>query len=733
MAGHEPPASRPIVACAVQTPLRRAFDYLIPHNIDPGAVMPGNRVQVPFGRRQVVALILHRVDVSTVDPMKLKPITAVLDEQPLLDPLHQQLMRWVSDYYLHPIGEVYPLALSPCERRGEPPASMGEPGLKLTLRGQGLPENALKRSPRQAQLLALLQAEAQPLSALRDAGISTGIVRQLIAKDLAVRCQIDGNPAWNAGPPLPPSSEQQEAISAIRDTLGGYRCHLLDGITGSGKTEVYLQAIASCIAGSRQALLLLPEIGLTPQMLARFKERFDAPIVVLHSGLSDGERDRGWSAARAGKAAIVIGTRSAVFVPLARPGLIIVDEEHDAGYSQQDGLRYSARDVAVKRGHLADCTVVLGSATPSIESLDNVNRGRYQLLRLRQRAGGASLPSARAIDVRGLALRGGLSTEMLDTVRQTLDRGEQALLFVHRRGFAAGLQCHDCGWVAQCRHCDAGLAVHRHPIRLRCHHCGWNRDLPGHCQHCGGSRLASTGVGTEQSEAVLAAQFPGTALYRVDSDTMTGKGSRDAFHSAVRDPAPAIMIGTQMLTKGHHFPRVTLVGVVDADNLLFNPDFRGEERLLQLLYQVAGRAGRGDHPGQVLLQTRHPEHPIIARALREEYGVMAAEIIEQRYQRGLPPVGAMAVMRCDSTSLDQGIGFLQQVKREMNTTASTLIGPLPAAMARRAGRFRSQLIVMADTRRALALAMNTLVAVAEALPRPSGLNWFVDIDPIETL
>ncbi len=683
----------------------------------------------------MTGLIVEVCASSEVDPGKLRAAEALLDSHPLLDPPLLQLLNWVAGYYIHPPGEVLQLALAPRERRGEPPAATGIPGLKLSLRGSGLPDGALKRAPKQAMLLKQLQAAPLSLDATRELGISSAVVRELIDKGLAERCDLHPPAHWDSRDALTANPEQRLAIDAIVGTLGEFCCHLLQGVTGSGKTEVYLQAISATLAQGRQALVLLPEIALTPQMVERFRARFAAPVVELHSGLSDGVRDRNWAAAREGHAAIVIGTRSAVFTPLLKPGLIVVDEEHETTFTQQDGLRYSARDVAVKRGQIYGIPVVLGSATPSLETLDNVERGRFRRSLLTARAGQATLPDREIIDIRALALEGGASNALLNAVRDTVDRGEQALLFLNRRGFAPSLTCHDCGWTAECQHCDARMTIHRRPARLQCHHCGAGNHLPASCPSCHSRRLVAAGVGTEQAEQVIASHFSDQPIYRVDSDSVRTRQAMVSLREQLAEQRSGILIGTQMLAKGHDFPNVTLVGVVDADALLFSPDFRGEERLAQLVTQVAGRAGRGQRPGRVLIQTRHPEHPLMAGLLTADYESQARLMLAERRQRGLPPAGALALLRADSKRAADGIAFLAQLGHAAAPTqlaGCRLVGPLATPMARRAGMSRAQLVISGPSRTAVGAATRHLVSVAQTL-KSSGVQWFADVDPIDPI
>ena len=735
--------TRLLYRCAVAAPLLSLLDYLPPKagsKNAPNQPLPlGTRVTVPLGNRLVNAVVVEVIDSSSpqqnlTNPEKLRAIDSVIDTEPLLDSVHLSLLSWATRYYLHPPGEVFILGLSPRERRGEPPAPTGKQGVKLNERGLGLPLGALSRAKKQAALLTALQERPHSIDELNSQGLSRTIVRALAAKDLIEYCTLKNTEAWSSHDPLEPTQEQRTVINAINADQAGFICHLIEGITGSGKTEVYLQCAAEIINQGRQVLILLPEIGLTPQMLTRFQARFNAPVVMLHSGLSDGERDRHWAMARDGSAAIILGTRSAVFAPVANLGMIIVDEEHDQSFHQQDGLRYSARDVAVKRAQLHNCPIVLGSATPSLESLSNVEIGKYTLHALTERAGGASIPQKAVVDVRGLSLEAGLSQPLLSAMQATLTAGKQVLLFLNRRGFAPTLLCHDCGWFAGCDHCDARLAVHRKPAELRCHHCNSKKFLPRSCPSCQSGRLVSAGLGTEQSELTLERLFPTFPVLRVDSDSMTGRNAMDDFAQRLSTGEPCIILGTQMLTKGHHFPAVTLVGVVDADGLLFSPDFRGEERLLQLLTQVGGRAGRGKDAGGVIIQTHYPDHPLIQAVMERSYGELARNLLAERRQRALPPLGAMAMLRCDSVDFINGLNFLTDIKNQLQLEPGVqVIGPVPAAMARRAGRYRAQLLLLSEDRRALHNAASQLAWVADKTKKRSDIKWFMDVDPAEAV
>ena len=624
--------------------------------------------------------------------------------------------------------------MSACDQARQPERALTETGIRLTARGQGLPHGAPHRARKQAALVSRLKPSPLPLAALKAEGFSPAVIRALKDHALVEDCELATKAAWKTrSPPLPANAEQRSAIDQIVAAAETFSVHLLYGVTGSGKTEVYLQSVADCLNRGRQALVLLPEIALTPQTLARFEARFEAPVIALHSGMGDAERDRAWAAARRGHAAVILGTRSSVFVPLLKPGLIIVDEEHDAAYVQQVGFRYSARDVAIKRAQLEQCPVVLGSATPSLESWHNAELGRFQRHSLTQRAGAGTLPALQQIDISGLELSAGLSPELLNKIETALEQRHQVLVFLNRRGFANALLCHDCGWSSDCADCDARMTLHKTPPGLHCHHCGRRSALPRQCPRCQSRRLVSTGIGTQQTETFLAERFADFPVIRVDSDTMTSRQSMPDLIEQLGSGDPVLMIGTQMLSKGHHFPHVTLVAIIDADGLLFSPDFRGEERLLQLLTQVGGRAGRDGTPGEVLIQTRHPDHPLMQH-LDKPYHTALPALLSQRSQAGLPPQGALGVIRCDSQDRQEGLGFLSQIRNGVTAPrGAQIIGPLSAAMARRKNRYRSQLVVSAKSRLMLAKVMADLIALAEAARHSHRLSWSVDIDPYESL
>lgn len=729
----------PILQVAIPSPLRRLFDYL-PGDCGHAELRPGVRVRVPFGRGETVGLLVALKDRSEIPAARLKPIRAVLDGEPLFAPDMLGLVLWAAQYYHHPIGEALSTALPVLLRQGHPCQGERLRRWRLTEAGHTVEPEALQRSPRQAAVLAQLQslggaAGRDQLAHLQ--GDWRGALSNLVAKQWVEYEEYDGLPTAGAGgeQPLTLAGAQADAVDQI-SAAHGFTPFLLYGVTGSGKTEVYLQVIAHTLAQGRQALVLVPEIGLTPQLLARFRDRFAVPLAVLHSGRNEQERLNAWVAAANGTAPIVVGTRSAIFTPLARPGVLIVDEEHDGSFKQQDGLRYSARDLALVRAQRQDMPVVLASATPALETLHNAWVGRYQLLELPERAGSAVHPHMELLDVRSKPLHEGLSEPLLERMRVHLDRGGQVLLFLNRRGYAPTLLCHDCGWVAECDRCDARMTMHRGSGRLRCHHCGAERPVHPACPACGSVDLRALGQGTERIEGFLRERFPDTGVVRIDRDTTRRKGALEDKLASVHSGANRILVGTQMLTKGHHFPEVTLVGVVDMDHGLFSSDFRAGERMAQMVIQVAGRAGRAQQPGQVVIQTHQPEHPLLHALVRQDYLAFARMALQERRDARLPPFASLALLRAEATDREAPSRFLDQAAqcaRELAPEGIELFGPVPAPMERRQGRYRAMLLLQAEERSQLQRLLSPLAPALEKLPKTRSVRWSLDIDPIDTL
>ena len=728
-----------IFRIAVPSPLRQLFDYLPPIGLATAQVeqlRAGVRVRVPFGRRELIGVLFEVVAQSDMAAPQLKAALEILDDEPVLPPELLTLLTWSGDYYHHPLGECLLQALPTALRKGES-LTASEQRWRLTVAGLALPEGALRRARQQSHALSVLLRE----SSLNAAGLTQFDIKREHVRALQERGLVESYsasaaaiapvPKPNIEAALSPSAEQREAIRSIAGSLGTFNCFLLDGVTGSGKTEVYLQLLAEVIARGEQALVLIPEIGLSPQTCARFERRLAMPVAVLHSGLNDSERLAAWRSARNGQAGVILGTRSAVFTGFRKLGLIIVDEEHDSSYKQQDGFRYSARDVAIKRAADSGVPIVLGSATPSLESLHNALSGRYRHLRLTERAAAAALPQVEIVDIRHAPMRDGLAPAVLGEIEATLRRGEQVLVFLNRRGFAPTLLCHDCGWIAQCPRCDARLTVHLGERRLICHHCTYIEPLTSRCPQCKSSQLESRGPGTERLEQALTALFPAFPVIRIDRDTTQRKHAMRDKVAEIRQGQPSILVGTQMLAKGHHFPEVTLVVMVDLDGGLFSADLRGPERMGQVLTQVAGRAGRAQKVGRVLLQTHYPQHPLIEGLVRDDYQSFAVRLLAERQIAGAPPFAYFALMRADAKTLHDAESLLADLRATLNTEAVTCFGPLPAPMARRAGMFRAQLLLSAAQRVPLHRALDQMVRVAERHPAGRRSKWSIDVDPVD--
>ncbi len=726
----------PVLRVALAVPLPKFFDYLPPRG--PAACRPGQRVLVPFGRGTRIGVVVECLDRSEIPVENLKRVAGVLDPEPLLDAAHLDFLRWSAAYYHHPAGEVVCAALPARLRKEKKPLAFRERLWHLCAD----PEQACaqtRRAPRQRRVVELLSSSPQralPREALNALGGDVGgALRALAGKGLIEQTEPRPvSPARLDGVAVPELHEEQRAaVEAVAGALGRFAPFLLEGVTGSGKTEVYLRLARRVLARGDSVMVLVPEISLTPQLQRRFAERFGAQVALLHSALGAGERERAWQRVRLGEARVVLGTRSCVLYPVDRLGLVIVDEEHDTSFKQQEGFRYSARDLAVIRAQRAGCPVLLGSATPSLETLHNARGGRYHWLRLRQRAGGAKAPSIELLDIRDQPLRSGLSQPLLRELERTLARGEQGMVFINRRGYAPVLACYSCGWVSDCPRCDARQTVHRRAGLLWCHHCGSQRRIPRHCPECGSAELNPLGQGTEQLEQRLSEQFPGVPLIRVDRDATARKGSLDRLLARVRAAEAALLVGTQMLAKGHHFPRVTLVGVVDADGGLFSADFRAPERLAQLLVQVAGRAGRGERPGRVLIQTRYPEHPLMQVLVREGYDAFAGMALAERREAAYPPFTHQALLRAEAGDAEAPLALLRDLVEALGETGPvSLWGPVPAPMARRVGRYRAHLLLQSERRAELHRVLDRLGDLLPGLPGVRRVRWSLDVDPVDS-
>jgi primosomal protein N' (replication factor Y) (superfamily II helicase) len=728
-----------IFRVALDTPLRRLFDYLPPAQTTV-PVSVGARVRVPFGRQRRIGLIAAVADTSEVPAARLKPILEVLDATPVIDAALQHLLSWGAEYYHHPLGEVLSSALPRALRLGAPAMAREEQWLITASGAAAAAAGEPRRAPRQRSLLALLGERREASAAVLDEqlGAWREAARALAARGWIASAEVElartPPPATSVRTPGPPLlAEQGAAVAAIAASLDRFSAFLLHGITGSGKTEVYLRVIEQVLLAGRRALLLVPEIGLTPQLLERFHARFEVPLAVLHSGLTDHERLTAWRDAFSGDARIVLGTRSAVFTPVPELGLIVVDEEHDASFKQHEGgFRYSARDLAVMRARHAAVPVVLGSATPALETLHNVLAGRYARLKLERRARQAQPPTLKLIDLRSNAMRAGLSTPAVLAIERHLAEDGQVLVFLNRRGYAPALLCTACGWIAPCGECDARLTVHLSAARLRCHHCGTDLPLPLRCPQCGFA-VKAVGQGTERVEETLGTLFPAASIARLDRDVVRRRGDAEGVMRRMSSGEARILVGTQMVTKGHDFPNVTLVVVLNADQGLFSTDFRAPERLAQTIVQVAGRAGRGGRAGEVLIQTEFPDHPLLTQLLAEGYEGFARAALEERAQAAWPPFSRLAALRDSARTPDAALAFLAQARHLARHPPAgvRLLGPVPAAMAKRAGRYHAQLLIESRERRPLHVFLDEWLPEVEQLKSARAVRWSLDVDPIE--
>jgi primosomal protein N' (replication factor Y) len=652
-------------------PFFEFFDYLAPHECPLEPLRAGIRLEVPFGKRTKIAFLMATSFECHYPLEKLKPILRIIDNDPLLGDLDLQLLHWVSSYYHHPIGEVMSAAFPIALRQGK--------------------EAVIKKMP----------------ASRENEKTST---------------------------PLVCNSAQQHAIDEITHSLGKFGVFLLDGVTGSGKTEVYMQLIQTVLDKKQQVLVLVPEITLTPQLQERFEARFNTLIAISHSKLTDTQRKNAWLLMHSGACSLLLGTRSALFTPMPRLGLIILDEEHDSSFKQQEGFRFSARDVAIMRGKFTHIPVLLGSATPSLESLYNVNQARYHHLPLPERAGCALPPIVEIIDIRQQKLQEGVSPILLSEMHLTLARNEQVLLFLNRRGFAPTLMCNECGWVARCIHCDANLVIHRHKSLLRCHHCGTEHRLINACPACQMHNLVSIGLGTERIESVLASLFADKTVIRLDRDSTSHKGALEDYLAQIHAGEAHIILGTQLLAKGHHFPNVTLVAILDVDSGLFSTDFHSGEKLAQLIVQVSGRAGREQKQGKVMLQTRQPAHPLLVELLRNGYSRFATLALQERELAKLPPFSYQALFRAHSDKEEVPANFLQSIAdlaQTVNESQVQILGPIPAPMARRAGQYRYQLLLQHESRNGLHRLLRQLVPLISGINAGQKVRWSIDVDPVD--
>jgi primosomal protein N' (replication factor Y) len=659
------------VRVIIERPLRSHFDYAIPAHIEPASLIIGQRVLVPFQSKKTVAIVIALVEKSDIPLKKIKPLEAILDETPLFSSQMVTLLLWLCDYYHAPIGEVFFMALPPSLRKPKP------------------------------ALLKLKEIKPKKIS-LPDYQLNTA---------------------------------QNNAMTAIKNVLGTFSPFVLYGITGSGKTEVYLQVIEAVLHQGGQVLVLVPEIGLTPQMISRFEKRLDVRIGKYHSHMAAGARTQEWLMAKEGITSVMIGTRSSVFMPFKNLQLIIIDEAHDASFKQHEGVRYHARDVAVKRTQLENIPIVMGSATPSLENFYQVNQEKYTLLHLPARTGNSSLPDYELINLRHVTLNKGFAPVVLQAIETQLAKKQQVMIFLNRRGFSPLLLCHDCAWRAECPECERPLTVHKRLNALRCHHCGLSQKIPAQCLRCQSSNLLLMGHGTEKIEESLQILFPRYAITRIDHDTTRRKDALEKKLTLIHEENVQILVGTQMLAKGHHFPEVTLVVVLEADSGLYSSDFRASEQLAQLITQVAGRAGRMDKKGTVMIQTHYPEHPLMTALTQLPYDELASLLLQERARYHLPPFIHFIVLSAESEQGDKALTLLKKFQKylqevKVSAGAYTILGPAAAPVEKRAGRYRYQLILSSTKRSLMHEAIKKVLPKIESFV-PHDVRWHIDVDPID--
>lgn len=730
-----------ILKIAIAVPLHRIFDYLPPDSVDASLLNIGIRIRVPFAGRDKIGVLIEIVDQSQTPVEKLKQAHEILDTEPLLAPIDIELLQWMSAYYHHPLGNVLVNAMPTLLRKGKPAQIVAQKRYQLTESGTLVDPESLRRAPIQQSVVTQLQAHKLPVTTKQLSEwqknwrpATTALISKELLEIIAEKQMAIAQTVATKTPALTANAQQQQVINSIAKHFGGFTAILLEGITGSGKTEVYMQLISQVIAQDKQVLILLPEISLTPQLEQRFKQRFSVAVEVSHSALSDLQRCSIWLKGQRGQSPIIIGTRSVLLMPMPRLGLIIIDEEHDSSFKQQKGLRFSARDVAIVRAKKSNIPILLGTATPSLASFYNVKTQRYQYLQLTERAGLASEPVLTLLDIRNKLLYEGLSDILLQQVKRVLDNQEQVLLFLNRRGYAPTLMCHSCGWIAQCRACDANLVVHYQDHALRCHHCGYQQNLLKQCPACKATELVSLGLGTERVETVLQEHFPKYNIVRLDRETTRKKGELKRRLQQINEGHADIILGTQMLAKGHHFPNVTLVGIIDIDSSLFSIDFHATEKMAQMIVQVSGRAGRSEKPGQVILQTRQPDHPLLQTLIQQGYRQFALQILQERQQANLPPYSYQALFRVLASDKQLALEFLQLLAtfaQNQITSGIEIMGPVPAPMLRKAGQFRYQLLIQGNKRSHLHTLLDKLIIAIATLKSSSKVHWSLDVDPVD--
>jgi len=727
------PSPQRYASFAIAIPLYRLFDYAIEAN-DPAIV--GTRYRLPFGKRHKIGVLLSVSENPSYDSKKIKPVLEVLDPEAVISPELLKLSQWMAAYYLQPPGDVLFQCLPKYLRgnRGQKPSRV-----KVWF-AEAIDDKAraamTKRSPRQSELFNAIESATDGLNAAQLKLVNPnwhGVVLALESKSL-IRWQWSKSAITDiATQPAPELHvEQRQVVEAISGKLDEFAVHLLDGITGSGKTEVFFALIEEMLDQKRQIIYLVPEIGLTSQLVERVTARFGNRFAISHSGLTDVQRYQAWHQFREGDVEIMLGTRSSLFSQGERLGLIIIDEEHDSSYKQEDGIRYHARDVAIKRAQMLDIPIVLGSATPSLESLNNASREHFYLHQLTQRPTSNPPPVLELIDVRNVKLDTGCSPQLLQKIRQHLNAGGQVLLYLNRRGFAPVVMCHECGWQAHCLHCDSRLTMHQSLRRLLCHHCGYAQPLPSNCPECDHADIKHYGIGTEQLEQKLQQLFVDTPIMRIDRDTISGREEFAARLQILREGKPCLLIGTQMIAKGHDYPAITLSVILDADQALFSAQYRASEHLAQTVFQVSGRSGRGQIKGEACVQTAFPQHPLMQSLIKQNYRQIATSILDERKLLGFPPYARVIMFRADGLELEQALAKLEEIRGIVSPFCQqqsvSCIGPIPALMTRRIGRYRAQLCLMSSNFQQLRGVLKATMPTLEKVTSTHAVKWMIEVD-----
>ena len=717
-----------VVKVSISNTLQADFDYF---SNEDDAILIGTRVLVPFRNSQRLGII-SAIGKAQANTDKIKTIETVLDDEPIISQEILRLCQWVSQYYQAPLGEVLALAMPKKLRQGEKAELIRPDYFKLSHDLETTLNNLSNKALKQRELVNKLSQTPLTQKQITALGYSNHQIKTLEKNSLITRFKRKNTP-----PPckkvnedkLALNQEQAVAFDAIIQGLNHYSCFLLQGVTGSGKTEIYLQVIDKVLSKDKQVLFLVPEIGLTPQLVQRFKRRFNDTIVTLHSKLNDTERLQNWLLAREGIAKIIIGTRSAVFTQMPHLGLCIIDEEHDASLKQMESVHFSARETAMMRCHFNDIPIILGSATPSLESLYNAKQGKYKLLTLKQKAMNKHRTFYKLIDCRNKPLYHGITDELLSHIDRHLQLGNQVLVFLNRRGYSPVLMCHQCGYIKDCHKCDAHMTLHTIDNSMQCHHCGILKKVPKQCENCQSRELLPIGVGTQRVFDYLMSRFNHYKVLRIDKDETRKKYSLEEKLSEIESGNANLIIGTQMLAKGHHFPKLTLVAIIDIDSSLYSHDFRSLERMGQLVTQVSGRAGRASQPGEIIIQTHQPDNNELNLLLQKGYEYLANELLIQRQQTEFPPYSHLSLIRARAKTQKRVYHFLTNAKSLLQNQDIVILGPALAPLEKKGGYYRMQLLIKSKSRNILSQAMTKLRAQLHRQKITNGIIWSIDIDP----